>query len=131
MTDEHEGTGHMRAVHQHVEVRGHRAAVLRDGHRLTPASAGPIVDAHLRVARYNRRNPFPIGTRLAEPRFEQNGGSAGASATQMKPVSTDINQLARCDDATVERLSDRFVAPSNSGQGIETEKRVHHPPSRA
>jgi len=38
----------------------------------------------------------------------------------MKSVSTDINQLAGCDDAAVERLSDRFVASSNAGQRVDT-----------
>jgi hypothetical protein len=66
MADEHERTGHMRAVQQDVEIRGHTDAVLRQGRRIAPASARPIVDAHPRVACDGRSNPSPIPARLAQ-----------------------------------------------------------------
>jgi len=38
---------------------------------------------------------------------------------QMKPVSADINELpGRHIRAAVERLSNGFIAPSNSTQGV-------------
>src|SRR4051812_8888930 len=96
MANEHKGTRNVCAIEQDVEVPGHGDTILRDRSRIAPASPRAVVDAHFRVVCDRGRDPSPVGGSFAKTGLEDDSGTTGSDTIEVKPVPSDIDQLARC-----------------------------------